>query len=147
MERRSFLGLMGAVPFVGMGRFRKFPLVVSDWNDVVFEGTWVNAPGLATVQYKKDQCGFVRLKGTAFLEVVAEPDPNSEPLPPVGPTLFTLPMGFRPVEKMMIPCPMSNQLINLPMYINTDGTVNIDFGGGLSESVLVSLESITFEAV
>lgn len=143
MERRSFLGLMAVTPFAGMSRLRKVPPIITEWNDVTFEGGWSNTPELSRVQFKKDQCGFVRLKGTAFLEI---DDSGLEPLPDIDSILFTLPVGFRPSETLMVPCPMSNQLINLPMYIGVDGDINIYFGSSPSQDVLVSFESISFEA-
>ena len=145
MKRRSFLGFMAAVPLVGVNPvFRKKGSILTEWIDVMFENGWDNATGLGTVQFKKDLCGRIWLKGTAFLEIIQEPD--AEPLPPIDPALFTLPIGYRPSEKMMIPCPLSNQLINSPMYIDIDGVVSIPFGGGIAGSLFVSFESISYSA-
>jgi hypothetical protein len=84
--------------------------------------TWT-APSLATgytgtVEYMRDNLGFIHFKGT----IIKSGSPSSK-------TVFTLPVGFRPLVLSGYALPMKNAALTYqttygPLVVNTGGTVN-----------------------
>jgi len=87
---------------------------VENYKDVTFENSWANVSGEATVQYYKDPYSVVRIKGAA--------DSGTN-----GTTVFTLPSGYRPTEKLKFVTTKLTGVIGV-ITIDTDGTVDSTVG-------------------
>jgi len=89
-------------------------------------GTWVNyGAGTATAGYFKDSYGMVHIRGRVKDGVT-------------GTSVFTLPVGFRPLAQVKFPISENN--VCIPLYITAAGDL-MPVGGGNTE---LSLDGILF---
>lgn len=92
-----------------------------------FENAWVNhLAGYRTAAFYKDQFGVVYLKGLVKNGVI-------------GSKIFTLPLGFRPVQDQVLHATVSNSAIGR-VDIGTDGGVYPQLGN----NAWFSLEGVSF---
>lgn len=110
-------------------------LVQPDWTIIgdsgapAFENSWVNfGGGHAVAAFLKDNQNMVVIKG-----LVKTGTPVS--------TVFTLPTGYRPAEKLIISSIAQGSAI-AQINIDIDGTVDVNVGS----STWTSLNAITFKA-
>lgn len=105
-------------------------LKLREWVAPTLLNSWVNYGGVyQTPGYYKDPLGMVHLRGLV-----------KDGTTTAGTTLFTLPVGFRPLAQTVC-ITLTNSVLGT-MNIETDGDVNV--GGGTS-SAWFSLENITFD--
>lgn len=98
------------------------------WKTPTLSGTWVNlGSGFSTAGYYKTNDSIVRLKGVIKSGTV-------------GTSAFTLPVGYRPLETLVMVCDSSNA--HGDIVINTNGTVVPTTGS----AVWFSLDGLTFRA-
>ncbi len=101
-----------------------------DWVAPSLLNGWVNYGGVyQDAGYYKDPLGMVHLRGLV-----------KDGTATAGTTLFTLPVGFRPLAQTVL-ITLTNSVLGA-LNIETDGDVNV--GGGTS-SAWFSLENITFD--
>lgn len=99
----------------------------TNWLDPSFQNGWVNfGSGNPNVGYLKDSLGFVHIQG------VVKNGTN-------GTTIFTLPVGFRPMNNLIIPCVSNGAFAILQIFSN--GSVTC--GGS---NVYVTMDNISFKA-
>lgn len=80
----------------------------SQWIAPTLQNSWAQQSGYAPVGYTKDAMGFVRLRGA----LISGTAPN---------TMFTLPVGFRPSETVILSTASAAGFCRIT--VNTNGTV------------------------
>ena len=93
-------------------------------NNPAFENSWANVAGEAAVAFYKDPYQRVHIKGAV--------DTGAN-----GTTIFTLPTGYRPTEKLVFVTSKLTGVIGL-ITIDTDGTVDSSVGNTNGVTINIS---------
>lgn len=103
------------------------------WVTPALGSSWVNyANGWSTVGYMKDSLGFVQFKGLMQ---------NGQS---GGATVFTLPVGYRPLATIMFIVPAASGAARID--VNTNGTVFVNTYHAGGNNGYVSLNNVSFKA-
>lgn len=104
------------------------------WINATLVNAWTNATGYATAQYRKLPGGWVEVKGVV----------NKNNNPSNDETVFTLPVGYRPLEVRSFSSIniQGSSLKSVELRIKPTGAVTL----GIGEKGLTSLETIRFIA-
>lgn len=98
------------------------------WTGVTFQNGWADGSAPASVQYRKNTNGVVRLRGDSYRAAGAATT-----------VMFNLPAGYRPTRDLYFYCPNASGAYIL-VVIHANGDVQISN----TASTLVNLDNITF---
>lgn len=125
---RLGIGMTPAYPLDVNGSIRVSGMFVEDWQTPTLAGAWKDfLGGNTTTQYYKDPTGRVHLKGTLVSGTASS-------------TIFTLPAGYRPSERMRFPVAVNGAYGEV--QVSSAGTVTHIAGS----TTFFHLDGVSFRA-